>query len=770
MQSPVGAKYHSTRQNKRWYVMLLLLISICIVFHGCSQKENQNTLEMQTERIFVEEKSSEEELEDTLLELYKKAYCKQERTNQDAINQIMEALENMGFVSIDEKNQMEMTNRDKIENFIRQKEQGQKEQIRVFVLSYAGAFTSYNLSTSNGEVLIRQRYYQYFEDQFRKYEEVEYDVNVFNRTEEGYLMMEGTYRSEEKYVLTLSDEVEHIAWRIEPMDAKCRELTERYLLPVSYGANNIFLTNWTKDDYGELDFYDIFALFYKDTYQKDIPYIRSEDLTEKEEYDIGQEEFEKVIDQHFKISHKQLQKQLQYDAGKKCYKYSPRGYMEMDYCEIPYPEVESFYENRDGTVTLWVNAVYPNGNTSKLFSHEVKVVEEDDKIIYLSNKISEDVIADYWWHGERGIDEKGYNLPIDQNQQEQAKTDLEKIIEQIEPGISTYQNESQYGMQIPKDKLEELTNHLAKEGYIIKNDNLYSNVKNWEKLDSFLKKAQKGEKDELVLYDLRASGTLCRQRYYFVGEDLYVFSVSMIPGQLGKYRDNYCSNTKLDYWRYSESGWFCYELCVPEYPEVTEVVDGSVMILVKPMKEENIKASEKYVLGIGYQGNNILCSNWNQKNVEQLDFTGMYEYLYAIEYGKKFEITENEATIPAEEFEALIMKYIPVTERQIRQYADYDEAKKEYQWKKLGCITYSPTIFGTSYPVVTDIKNNQDGTITLTVDAVCEMLTNDESVITHEVTIQEQKDGSFRYLGNKILNDGIDEIPEYKSRRIPRRY
>ena len=43
-------------------------------------------------------------------------------------------------------------------------------------------------------------------------------------------------------------------------------------------------------------------------------------------------------------------------------------------------------------------------------------------------------------------------------------------------------------------------------------------------------------------------------------------------------------------------------------------------------------------------------------------------------------------------------------------------------------------------------------------------LTNDEAIIIHELTIKENEDGSFMYMGNKILNDGIDHIPDYQYR------
>jgi hypothetical protein len=202
---------------------------------------------------------------------------------------------------------------------------------------------------------------------------------------------------------------------------------------------------------------------------------------------------------------------------------------------------------------------------------------------------------------------------------------------------------------------------------------------------------------------------------------------------------------------------------VPEYPEVTEIVDGSVLIRVKPISEENRQASEKYVLGIGYQGNNILCSNWNVENLDTLDYTGMYEYLYAMDTGKRFCLDED-AGIPADEFEELIMKYIPVSREVIRQNTAFNEEKEEYDWVRLGCMNYAPTYFGTSIPEVVDIKENDDGTINLTVNAVCEMVLNNEAVIKHELTIKENRDGGFMYMGNKILDDGINSIPGYQYR------
>lgn len=72
----------------------------------------------------------------------------------------------------------------------------------------------------------------------------------------------------------------------------------------------------------------------------------------------------------------------------------------------------------------------------------------------------------------------------------------------------------------------------------------------------------------------------------------------------------------------------------------------------------------------------------------------------------------------------------------------------------------------TLLPEVVNIKENDDGTVTLTVDAVCDMVVCDDAVITHELKVRFEEDGSFQYLGNKILNDGIMQIPDYQYRII----
>lgn len=44
------------------------------------------------------------------------------------------------------------------------------------------------------------------------------------------------------------------------------------------------------------------------------------------------------------------------------------------------------------------------------------------------------------------------------------------------------------------------------------------------------------------------------------------------------------------------------------------------------------------------------------------------------------------------------------------------------------------------------------------------MVLNDDSLITHELTIEMGEDGSFKYLGNRIREEVLRDLPVYQYR------
>lgn len=360
--------------------------------------------------------------------------------------------------------------------------------------------------------------------------------------------------------------------------------------------------------------------------------------------------------------------------------------------------------------------------------------------------------------------EKGYGLPVDAGQRQEAEEDCIKVMKLI-GSIYEQADKGDASNVVLSDEIVLKMQEILKE-----TENpvtvrvTYSSMANYEFADSFLKECLKGASGSVVIYDIHLNGGIGRMEFIYDGTDMHLLSMNAAWDEENIPEVTYVSYTRIKQWEYTEKGWFCYELCVPEPPEVTEIVDGNHMIRVRPMSGINREMSEKCVLGLGYQGNNLLCSNWDTGHMEDIDYNGLYEYLYAIKYQEKFNDENYPDGIPGDEFESLIMEYLPIAADQIREYAVYDKENQTYEWARLGCFNYAPTYFGTSMPEVTGIRENEDGTITLTVDAVCEMILRNDAVITHELTIRMKEDGSFLYLSNRILNDGIQNIPKYQYR------
>ena len=359
---------------------------------------------------------------------------------------------------------------------------------------------------------------------------------------------------------------------------------------------------------------------------------------------------------------------------------------------------------------------------------------------------------------------KGYGLPVDEQEKKEAANDCKKMMELIFDIYKDADKGTASNVVLNDETVLEMQKRLMETGYPVSTLVTYSNMENYESVDRFLEECTDGKSGSVVIYEIHGDGGIGRMKFIFDGTEMYVVSAGGIWNDNNKPGMTYISYTRIKEWKYTEKGWFGYELCVPEPPEVSEIMDGSCLIRIKPMTEEQREMSERLVLGLGYQGQNLLCSNWSTENMSDLDYNGMFEYLYGMKYGKKFNSEDYPNGIPKEEFESLIMEYLPVTAEQIREYAVFDEEKQTYYWERLGCFNYTPTFFGTSLPEVVGIKENDDGTVTLTVEAVCDTVICNDAVITHELTVRFAEDGSFQYLGNEILNDGITSIPDYQYR------
>lgn len=336
--------------------------------------------------------------------------------------------------------------------------------------------------------------------------------------------------------------------------------------------------------------------------------------------------------------------------------------------------------------------------------------------------------------------EKGYDLPVNEKDAEEAKEEGMQMMEKIKNAVIT-----------------------EKTAFPILYDNGYESVRNYERVDEFLRNAENGKQGEIVIYEVHDDGGLGRNKFTFDGEEMYVLHTGFMWNEKNEPVSYGTTYTRIKEWEYTEKGWFCYEYCVPEPPEVTEVVDGNCMMRIKPMDENLREISEKYLRPIGYSGNNFLCSDWEAEHIESLDYSGLFEYFYFMKHQKKVDAETYLGGIGKQEFEGLMTEYLEITPEQLQKYAAYDEQTQTYGWNRLGGGNFTPRGFDLSIPEAVQVKENADGTMVITVDAVCETLGND-CVISHELTIFPQEDGSVKYLSNKILGNGLEKIPAYQYR------
>lgn len=362
--------------------------------------------------------------------------------------------------------------------------------------------------------------------------------------------------------------------------------------------------------------------------------------------------------------------------------------------------------------------------------------------------------------------EKGYRLLLEQSVKEEAEADCKGAMEKIRAVYMEADKGDASNPMVGRESVSRMCMILRETQCPVAAACFHYRMENYEKMDTFLTDCQNGKEGNIVLYKINTGGGINRSQFIFDGAGMYVIdTVSAWDGE-NMPVVTASSYTRIKDWKYTEKGWFSYEYCVPEFPEVTEIVNGNYMFRVKPMPEEYIKIAENYLLPISYQGNNLFRLSWDEEHLEDLDYAGLYEYLYLLKNQRAFGPQRNRDGIPKEEFENLITEYLPITAEQLAKYAAFDEETQSYLWKRLGPLTYKANNFSLSIPEVTDITENADGTISVYIDAVCEPR-GEDALIRHVLTMQFQDDGTVRYLRNQVLDEGPENIIEYQY-RLPR--
>lgn len=307
-------------------------------------------------------------------------------------------------------------------------------------------------------------------------------------------------------------------------------------------------------------------------------------------------------------------------------------------------------------------------------------------------------------------------------------TDVSQLYDDI------YTENTEYSL----DDKQQIINRLDEAGLSAVDIGNQINMTNWEEIDEF---CSQGEDGEAAIYVINDDGS-CTEYDLSIADDKLHVKMQVISGgnePIVTYEQEY----DAVYWDYTDKGYLFFGA---EHPAGDFGPWLETAIRVKPMNAELRSMTQKYLNVLGYEDNNLFIENWNENDFTNLELYDIYEVLTG-------NITAENEMIPASEFESVITRYLNITLNAIRSMTDYNSNEDVYYFSSRTVEAKGSTL-DMPYPEVTSVVNNEDGTITLLVEAVWPKY-RDDSAYVHEVTIRPEG-GGFKYVSNRVVEKKME--------------
>lgn len=300
---------------------------------------------------------------------------------------------------------------------------------------------------------------------------------------------------------------------------------------------------------------------------------------------------------------------------------------------------------------------------------------------------------------------------------------------------------------------------MGSKGYIAVDAENQINMANAENAEMFLSEVAENRDagctilqvmydKSFVRFDFKSDGNnvMITRRFYVRENNCFV----------EKNEENYKAYT----WKYTDGYLFFERYRMGGY-------DGDsayTALRVEPLDEKLRVLNRKYIKTIGYDSNNLFTTNWDESDMNKINYYDIYEALYKMKYGMSSPYSDEGVTymIEGKLYEKVFQEYLPVSTDVLQHVNVYDVSRQMYQYRTRGMFDHSVTPL-VPFPEVVDAEYNADGTITLIVNAVSE---KDESgrLFTHKVTIKEKENDGFEYVSNDVLTMGKEGIYWYRDR------
>ena len=182
---------------------------------------------------------------------------------------------------------------------------------------------------------------------------------------------------------------------IGPNDSELIGLAKNYITVVGYYGNNLFSSNWSEDDWGDLNFNDLFEFLYRSKYNALFEDHLCTFDSEQSRYYIEAAMFESVIGTYFNVPAGILRSRALYSELNGGYPWQTITCSNCVYNGNLVPDVRSYETHEDGTIAIDVDVLCPTLRTDHFYSHRLTVRPlPDGGFQYVSNEITAPAAGD----------------------------------------------------------------------------------------------------------------------------------------------------------------------------------------------------------------------------------------------------------------------------------------------------------------------------------------------------------------------------------------
>lgn len=318
----------------------------------------------------------------------------------------------------------------------------------------------------------------------------------------------------------------------------------------------------------------------------------------------------------------------------------------------------------------------------------------------------------------------------------------------------------------------ELMNAIAGAGYSVCDSNYTFNMQGYEALDDFGKSILQGGNISGRYYVVYSDGHISAFELYREGKVWHLLAMSAAWEDDGTLRIFSQGRYSVGTVKYTTKGWLIYNRNTTDFDDNQKSNTGEyTMVRVLPYDSYKKQLAARYIEPVGYLENNLFITDWNTANLGPVDFNTLYAYLFGMYNGTEMLSSYNvrsyyKATggtrlyvIPTDTFETTVQTYFDIDGATLKNISDFS-------WKYGGYFflgynrDYFNVIPRTPFPEVVDYKENPNGTITMTVDAVNDWYGTD-CAFRHVLTVRPEA-GGFKYVSNELVQNDGNILPDQK--------